>query len=854
MPADLRAPGRLDMLRHPSVITTLAVLLVIALGVALGLAVLRQQILASERRMLAALAAATAEQADATLVVAQTSLRAVSDGLTHGLLVPGRPSAQAVLRRRASIGPMFGVMAVLDPQGRELASSDAESGTGRRHEQAPYLLETLADAPGGLRIGLPVQIAGVARDVIPLTTRWLTEDGATGGVVMLLADAEFLDGGFARSRPTPDTALGIYRRNGDPVSDGPGNGRNQLLDASTVRALWADPARGETHSVVDHGQARLVVARPLQRSRLLVVVSRDEGVVLQDWLNQARLSALFTAAALLTALLLSLRHAREQLWRRAGEAALAQERQRVLRILDTAREGVWEWNPRTRQIYLSPRMQELLGHARHEPPAAGLAAYTPDADELRGALLRAIRTRATHVVCNLRVQDPADGGMGPLRHVRLRAHIQRDGRGRVSLINGTGDDVTDEVAAAEQSRRKDEQLQRALRLEAMGKLAGGVAHDFNNVLSAVLGYADRTAERLPTDHPAAQDIEQVRRAGRRGQAVVQRVLAFSRGARRPSEVYLAQPVVEEVLALLQGQLPPGIRLSTALQAPQATLRGDSTGFFEALMNLCINGVQAMDGEGELTVCLSTLELAAGRPVWQGTLLPGRWLCASVRDTGVGIADPLLPHLFEPFFTTRPPHQGTGLGLAIVHGVVHDAGGAIDLETACGRGTRMDLFLPCADDAVRPASDATAHVPKGEGQVVMVVEDEPALRTLLEDRLADLGYEPRGFANADAAQQAFDADPAGFDLLLTDHAMPGRSGLAWAAQVVARRPDLPVVVMTGFGGDGFEQRARASGATLVIYKPFGVVELARALDRALGPGPVAQLVEPAGAPRPSSAIR
>lgn len=386
------------------------------------------------------------------------------------------------------------------------------------------------------------------------------------------------------------------------------------------------------------------------------------------------------------------------------------------------------------------------------------------------------------------------------------------------------------LRAEAHSRRLQRRLGRVRTLEALGTLAGGVAHDFNNILAAVLGYGEMAREGAAPGSALARQLDQVIAAALRGKAVVERILAFSRGATRPAAVFALEPMVEQTLALIAATLPAGVRIERRLDAPGACVRGDPAGLFEAVMNLCNNARLAMPEHGVLGVRVQQRTLAEPRELSHGSVSPGRWLVLEISDTGEGMTPATLERLFEPFFTTRG-HKGTGLGLAVVHGVVQDMGGAIDVASRERAGSRFTLWLPLADapasidPSAAPAADAA---PRGQGQVVLVVDDDPALVALAEESLAELGYEPVGFDDAERALAEVQADPARFDLVLTDEVMPGMNGTALAARLRALRPGLPVLLMSGFGGAQLQQRAQAAGIQRVLAKPLQRDELARAI--------------------------
>ncbi|MBW0168645.1 MAG: ATP-binding protein [Hydrogenophaga sp.] len=376
------------------------------------------------------------------------------------------------------------------------------------------------------------------------------------------------------------------------------------------------------------------------------------------------------------------------------------------------------------------------------------------------------------------------------------------------------------------------QRARASRLEALGALAGGVSHDFNNVLAGIVGYGEMAQDAAVPGSDQARHLAKVLQAADRGRSLIERILSFSKGGARASTVFELEPVVEEVLSLLTASLRPGVVLERVLEAPGARLRGDATQAFEAVMNLCTNAIQAMPDGGMLSVQLTRRRVSAPKVLSHTPLPRGDYLALSVIDEGQGITAEAMEHLFEPFFTSRDGGSGTGLGLAVVFGVVAEFGGGVDVESHAGEGARFTLFLPECTDAPSAPATALAAVPEGGGQQLLVVDDEANLLAMADLMLQGLGYRPVCFDNAGAALLAIREAPNQFSAVITDEVMPGMSGTQLTRALREWAPHLPVLLVSGYGGAHLAHHASNAGVDRVLMKPIQRGELARALAEVL----------------------
>jgi len=419
--------------------------------------------------------------------------------------------------------------------------------------------------------------------------------------------------------------------------------------------------------------------------------------------------------------------------------------------------------------------------------------------------------------------------------VASRWALHRDHDGTPLAVIETHTDISGRKRLEADRMELELRLRQAEKMEAIGRFASGIAHDFNNILGAILGYGEIARSKAGGGRPIADELDQVIQAGHRGRRLVEHILAFSRSAVGERKLVHVQSVIEETLRLLEVLLPAGVRLERQLWASDAALAGDATLLHQVAMNLCTNAVHAMPRGGVVSVKLDVVEVPRPRKFCHGVLQPGDHVRLVVSDTGTGIPRSVQDRIFDPFFTTKGIGKGTGLGLSLVLGIVADWNGAIELVSCEGAGTTFTVWLPACGETAPARAPETAALPLGQGEAVMIVDDEPELVRLAEETLAQLGYETAGFHSSRAALQAFAADPERFDLVLTDEMMPELTGSQLAREIRVIRPALPVMLMSGCRGAALGAAAQAAGVTGILHKPLLSRDIAESLARALCAG-------------------
>jgi len=434
--------------------------------------------------------------------------------------------------------------------------------------------------------------------------------------------------------------------------------------------------------------------------------------------------------------------------------------------------------------------------------------------------------------CDYRVLVPDQG-------VRWRSgHAQPKALADGSILwHGFITDITERVAAEEERALLEDQLRNAQKIEALGTLAAGVAHDFNNIIGTIAGNTALARDDAGPGHKALESLDEIQKASQRAKHLVQQILTFSR--KQPLQLVNQplRPLIEESVRLLRATLPAGVELAASCANFSGWVCADSTQIQQMVLNLCTNAWHALHERfGRIEVGLDEIVLDETAVRALPDLKPGPHARLRIGDNGMGMDAATKARIFEPFFTTKPVGQGTGLGLAAVYGIVKTHKGAIAVETALGKGSTFLIYFPLVA-ALAAAAQAASAAPislRGSGQRVLYLDDDESLVFLVMRMLNRLGYSTRGYQDARLALDAVRADPGGFDLVVTDFNMPALSGLDVALELSRIRPDLPVVITSGYITDAMRAEALRAGVRQLIDKPNTVDELCEAVHQILNP--------------------
>jgi two-component system, cell cycle sensor histidine kinase and response regulator CckA len=468
-------------------------------------------------------------------------------------------------------------------------------------------------------------------------------------------------------------------------------------------------------------------------------------------------------------------------------------------------------------VYASPSAERLLGVKREVLIGSRLwdRVHVDDVLPMQALILELATEPHAMRDCEFRVLDADD----LWRSFEAVGRVLTDGPRQQIVINAR--DVSARRRAEQSLQQREEELRKAQKMEAIGRLAGGVAHDFSNVLTIILGATERMLDQLPAGRPLRPEAESIRNAAERAVALTMQLLTFSRRQVMAPTVLPVADVLAGVARFLQPLIGEDIELLTIIQPNVGSIRADRTQLEQVLLNLTINARDAMPMGGRLTIDVTSVTLVMAESVGGVLLKPGPYILIRVEDTGVGMNDETLARAFEPFFTTKGPDKGSGIGLATVYGIVNQSGGAVVMTSRVNVGTTVTVYFPQVEDVdeVEPRRSPAA-APAGGTETVLVVEDEHEVRELVRDMLELAGYTVLTAELPHVAEEICRDHGGPIHLLLTDVVMPEASGREVAARVRLVRPSTKVLFMSGYPEyPGSSAEVSAFDGVEYLSKPF-----------------------------------
>ncbi|HEV8112315.1 MAG TPA: ATP-binding protein [Planctomycetota bacterium] len=520
-----------------------------------------------------------------------------------------------------------------------------------------------------------------------------------------------------------------------------------------------------------------------------------------------------------------------ELERTRAESALRQSEEKFRQLADNIPEVFWMTTcDMSEVVYVSPAYKDIWGRSvesLYAHPQEWMDAVLPEDRAMVTESFAKLARGESQVGAEYRIRRPD----GSIRWLSDRGFPVRDANGKPYRSAGIAQDITER-------KRLEENLRRSQKMEAVGQLAGGIAHDFNNILGCIIGYTELVELDVGANESALAHLDEVLKASQRAKELILQILTFSRHQEQGRKAMHLQSVVVEALKLLRASLPSTVDIRADIAADAPSVLANDTQLQQVLMNLATNAAHAMDGRGELKVRLTTLDVDAEYARTQVDLRAGRHVVLSVSDTGCGMDRETQQHIFEPFFTTKGPGEGTGLGLAMVHGIVKSHEGAISVYSEPGQGTTFQIYFPAVASEKRGDERLDDALPRGNGERILLVDDEPALAAVGRLMLERAGYVVFAHTRSVDALEAFRARPDEFDLVVTDLTMPELNGVDLAREILQVRASTPIILATGFGGAMTQAKVQALGIRELLFKPATARSLTESIQRVLSGSRVA----------------
>lgn len=376
------------------------------------------------------------------------------------------------------------------------------------------------------------------------------------------------------------------------------------------------------------------------------------------------------------------------------------------------------------------------------------------------------------------------------------------------------EDISERVRAEKEQKKLEENMRQSQKLQSLGVLAGGIAHDFNNILTPIIGYAEMAQEDITEPDKLDFYLQRIAQGSQRAKELVRQILTFSRHSTSKKEPLSMNAVISEAAKLIRATLPATIEIKLDISSTPGIILGDPTQIHQVIINLCTNAAQAMkDSKGIIDISLQKISIG-NNP--DDDIAPGSYILLRVRDNGSGMPPEIIERIFEPFFTTKEVGQGTGMGLSVVHGIIKGLDGYIKVDSCSGQGTEFRIFVPEHESSAPAEKAEKSPAAPGQGQRLLVVDDEPIVLETLTKIMKSLNYDVTPCATPFKAVEEFKKAPYNFDMLFTDLTMPGMTGIALAEEILRVRSDIPIVLCSGHG-DGIDKKSRGA-ISAMISKP------------------------------------
>ncbi len=513
--------------------------------------------------------------------------------------------------------------------------------------------------------------------------------------------------------------------------------------------------------------------------------------------------------------------------KKQSETALRESEQRYRAIFDNANDGIYIYEPGKPFLDVNEAVCRKLGYSR---------------EELLNMTIWDITPPEHHASIHDRIAELGKNGHAVFEAVRTTKSGETvfvEGSSRViqyagkSVIMTISRDISERKKAEAEREKLQTQLRQAQKMESIGTLAGGIAHDFNTILFPIIGFTEIVIGEMPTDSRNRGYLEEVLKASYRAKDLVKQILAFSRQTELEKKPFKIQYIIKEATHLLRASLPATIQIHSNIDPKCSPILGDPSQIHQILMNMGTNAYHAMPNGGTLEISLSEVMLGRNEVSSYTGMEPGKYLKFTISDTGHGMTPDVKERIFEPYFTTKEKSKGTGLGLSVVHGIVRSCGGYIRVYSEPGSGTSFHIYFPVVSEIFHESAPVSEPIVSGGNERILLVDDEMQVSAMVQQMLEQLGYKVKARTSSVEALELFRNQPDMFDLVITDVTMPNMTGIELSKKILQIRPDIPIILCTGFSELITKEKAKDIGIREFIMKPVLRSEIAAAVRRVLG---------------------
>ncbi|WP_321491963.1 ATP-binding protein [uncultured Desulfobacter sp.] len=668
-------------------------------------------------------------------------------------------------------------------------------------------------------------------------------DGSFAGTVIGLFDVSYFDKLFAELKTSRKDTIELRDKDSNLIAFWPKSLKQSAQIGSRtvsqeIRNLIEKGSSDVTYKSVKayNDLEQMVSLCKTDQYPFFVITGHAEYEYLRPWRNESvialMIAAIFTLATILSAKILF--KSRETELLQIESKRLAEENDRLESVIEGTQAGTWEWNVQTGEAILNERWAEIIGYSLKELSPISIDTWINNIhpDDLNSSnemLQKHFNGETEYYDCEFRMKHKNGHWVSILDRGKV---ISRTDDGKPQWMFGTHIDITARKLAEVEWEKLQKKLNQAQKMESIGNLAGGIAHDFNNLLFPIIGMSELLLEDLPMESREWENVQEILRAGMRGRDLVKQILAFSRQSEHKMIPIRIQNVLDEAIKLSRATIPTSIEIYQDIQQDCGMVMADPSQIHQIGMNIITNAFHAIGNTGgKISVKLRQIALETSQAL-DINLSPGFYAVLSISDTGHGMSEDIIGKIFDPYFTTKEPGKGTGLGLSVVYGIINEHKGKIKVYSETGKGTTFDIYLPLIEQSDRTEAVTETKAYPGGNERILVVDDEKSVAALEASILTRLGYNVTFHVDSHKALGTFQADPNGFDLIITDMTMPDMTGDQLAIKILSIKPDMPIIICTGFSERIGKKQAENIGVSGFLMKPVMIADLAEMVRKVL----------------------